>query len=208
VQVGKRQILSGVDLEVDTGQVVAVLGSSGSGKTTLLSCLGGLREPSSGTVVVDGRPLSRMRARERARTRLELIGFVYQHADLLPELSPIENIMLPALLAGTGYEEARAAAVGLTEDLGVRTTADTADLSGGEAQRLALARALITRPKLLLADEPTGSLDEATRDSVLSLMFSYVRSANLGAVLVTHDRSVANLADATVTLEAPEAGTL
>jgi lipoprotein-releasing system ATP-binding protein len=100
VQVGKRQILSGVDLEVDTGQVVAVLGSSGSGKTTLLSCLGGLREPSSGTVVVDGRPLSRMRARERARTRLELIGFVYQHADLLPELSPIENVMLPMDFAG------------------------------------------------------------------------------------------------------------
>jgi ABC-type lipoprotein export system ATPase subunit len=195
-----REILSGVGLHVARAEVVAILGPSGAGKTTLLACLGGLRRPTSGSIWVNGEELSAMRAGQRSRYRLANIGFVFQHADLLPELTPTQNVMLPALLAGSDPELARINAEGLMADLGIMTSANTADLSGGEAQRLALARALITDPSLLLGDEPTGSLDEATRDEVLDLMMRTVRERAMGAIVVTHDRAVAAWADRTVVL--------
>lgn len=200
VRFGARALFAGVDLDVGPGEVVAVLGPSGSGKTTLLACLGGLRKPTSGSVVVAGQDLSAMRSSRRARVRLTTMGFVYQHADLLPELTPLQNVILPALLAGVGARAAQHEAERLMHDLGVRTEAQTAEVSGGEAQRLALARALITSPALLLADEPTGSLDVATRDDVLELMFSRVRGRAMGAVVVTHDAAVASAADRAVPL--------
>jgi ABC-type lipoprotein export system ATPase subunit len=205
VRIGSRDILADVNLRVQPGEIIAVLGPSGSGKTTLLACLGGLRAPTTGSVNVLGHELSTMRASRRARFRLTTIGFVYQHADLLPELTPLHNVMLPALLAGISPGVAQAEATRMIDDLGVRTGAETGMVSGGEAQRLALARALVTSPALLLADEPTGSLDEATRDEVLALMIAHVRSASrpVGAVVVTHDRAVAAVADRSVTLRPP-----
>jgi ABC-type lipoprotein export system ATPase subunit len=200
VTIDTREILSGVDLSVGPAEVVAILGPSGVGKTTLLSCLGGLRRPTSGSIWANGEELSAMRSGRRSRFRLANIGFVFQHADLLPELTPTQNVMLPALLAGTDADLARNNAEGLMANLGIMTSADTGELSGGEAQRLALARALITDPSLLLADEPTGSLDEETRDEVLDLMLRTVRERAMGAVVVTHDRGVAAWADRTVVL--------
>lgn len=205
VRIGRRDILAGVDLEVGPGEVVAVLGPSGSGKTTLLACLGGLRKPTTGSITVLGRELTAMRAAARARFRLTTMGFVFQHADLLPELTLVQNVTLPALLAGAPADEARRDAERLIVDLGIRTSAETAMISGGEGQRLALARALITSPSLLLADEPTGSLDVRTRDEVLDLMFSQVRSQAMGAVVVTHDAAVAAAANRTVSLRMMEA---
>jgi ABC-type lipoprotein export system ATPase subunit len=181
---------------------VAVLGPSGSGKTTLMACLAGLRLPTSGTVRLAGHELTSMTSGQRARLRLSTIGFVFQHADLLPELTPVENVMLPGLLNGGDPASVRADAERLMADLGLRTSAQTAQLSGGEAQRLALARALITRPPILLADEPTGALDRATRDEVLEVLFGMVRSERMAAVVVTHDDDVAARADSTIRLEA------
>ncbi|NED98201.1 ABC transporter ATP-binding protein [Phytoactinopolyspora alkaliphila] len=202
VSLGERQLLAPTDLTVEAGESVAVLGPSGSGKTTFLACLAGLRAPTSGSVRLLDHELTTLSSTQRARVRLDSIGFVFQHADLLPELSPVENIMLPGLLKGGDPDGVRAEADWLIEDLGVRTTAETAHLSGGEAQRLALARALITQPSLLLADEPTGALDRATRDEVLEVMFAKIRSEQMGAVIVTHDEEVAAAADRTIELAA------
>lgn len=200
VSYGQRRVLAGVDLYVHPGEILAVLGPSGTGKTTLLSCLGGLTRPDSGSIQVGGVEITRLSSARRARLRLERIGFVYQGADLLPELDPVENVMLPALLAGAGVTATRERAVVLMAELGVRTEAGTAELSGGEAQRLALARALIGEPTVLLADEPTGSLDAATRDEVLDLTVARVRRHGLAAVVVTHDEVVAARADRTLDL--------
>lgn len=200
---GGHQLLAHTDLTVAAGETVAVLGPSGSGKTTLLACLAGLRLPTAGSVTLQGVELSRLSASRRARQRLDAIGFVFQHADLLPELTPLENVMLPGLLKGGDPEGVRADAEWLVADLGVRTAAETAQLSGGEAQRVALARALITRPSVLLADEPTGSLDRATRDDVLRLMLAKIQAERIGAVVVTHDDEVAARADRIVSLATP-----
>ena len=202
VSLGERQLLTRTDLSVGPDQTVAVLGPSGSGKTTLMACLAGLRLPTSGTVRLVGHELTSMTSGQRARLRLSTIGFVFQHADLLPELTPVENVMLPGLLNGGDPASVRADAERLMADLGLRTSAQTAQLSGGEAQRLALARALITRPPILLADEPTGALDRATRDEVLEVLFGMVRSERMAAVVVTHDDDVAARADSTIRLEA------
>lgn len=200
-----RVLLAGVDLDVRPGRVLAVLGTSGTGKTTLLSCLAGLSLPDAGSIRIGEAEVTKLRRAARARLRLERIGFVYQGADLLPELDPVENVMLPALLAGTEAGQARERALALMAELGVRTEAGTAQLSGGEAQRLALARALISSPSVLLADEPTGSLDAGTRDEVLDLIWERVRSDQLAAVVVTHDPAVAARADDTLVLGTAEA---
>lgn len=200
VRIGDRVILDDVAAEVHAGEVVAVLGMSGSGKTTLLSCLAGLRQPTTGSIEVLGHDMSSLSAARRARLRLNSIGFVFQHADLLPELTPLENVTLPAILAGSPVTDALAAGERLVDELGVRTTAGTEALSGGEAQRLALARAVITGPSLLLADEPTGSLDAATRDDVLGLMLGLIRSRGMAAIVATHDSVVAEHADRVMSL--------
>lgn len=200
VRIGNRQVLPAMDLAVCRGETVAVVGPSGSGKTTLLACLAGLRRPTSGSVHALGLNLSAMGGMKRARFRLANIGFVYQHADLLPELTPLENVMLPSLLAGRSAGDAARDAEGLIAELGVATDAATPDLSGGEAQRLALARALVTTPSILLADEPTGSLDRASRDAVLELMLSQVAQRGMAAVVVTHDQDVAARTDRIIAL--------
>jgi lipoprotein-releasing system ATP-binding protein len=191
-----RVLLDGVNLSVAAGESVAVTGPSGSGKSTLLMCLMGLVKPRSGAVVVAGTDLVPLRERALGRHRRDHLGMVFQFGELLPELTPLENTALAALLAGTPRDRAHERAERLLTDLGVPLEdTPTAELSGGERQRTAVARALINRPALVLADEPTGALDESTRDEVARLLFSVPQRWNCGLVVVTHDPAVAARAD-------------
>ncbi|MCX4675943.1 ABC transporter ATP-binding protein [Streptomyces sp. NBC_01433] len=191
-----RVLLDRADLVVEAGRSVAVTGPSGSGKSTLLMCLLGLTRPQSGEVRVAGTDITRLGGRRLARHRRETTGMVFQFGELLPELSPVENVALAALLAGTGRGRALGRASRLLTELGVPTTGTaTADLSGGERQRTAVARALVNQPALLLADEPTGSLDPANRDRVAELLHSLPARWGCGLLVVTHDPAVAALAD-------------
>ncbi|MGX2994829.1 ABC transporter ATP-binding protein [Streptomyces sp. JNUCC 64] len=195
-EVPGRTLLDGVTLSVASGRSVAVTGPSGSGKSTLLMCLLGLTRPKSGRIVIAGQDITRLRAGRVAKHRRDTIGMVFQFAELLPELTPVENVALAALLAGRKRADAFDRAEELLEELGVPTHgAATADLSGGERQRAAVARALINRPALLLADEPTGALDADNRDSVGALLFSLPKRWNCGLLVVTHDQTVADRAD-------------
>jgi lipoprotein-releasing system ATP-binding protein len=194
--VGGRTLLDGVDLDLSTGQSVAVTGPSGTGKSTLLNCILGLIRCDSGTVRVAGRDLTRMAPRRLAKHRRDTIGMVFQFGELLPELTPVENVALAALLAGTKRGDAFSRASQLLTDLGVPLTGTpTAELSGGERQRAAVARALVNRPALLLADEPTGSLDGRNREAVAELLFSLPERWGCAVLLVTHDASVAARAE-------------
>ncbi|WP_035864742.1 ABC transporter ATP-binding protein [Kitasatospora cheerisanensis] len=192
---GDRHLLQDLDLRVDAGESVAVVGPSGSGKSTLLSCLLGLLRPSSGTVVVDGVDLRTLRGRAMARHRQRSIGMVFQFGELLPELTPRDNVALAALLGrqerSTAYQRASA----LLDELGVPQDVRTDRLSGGERQRTAVARALINTPRLLLADEPTGALDEDTRDHVADILFALPEQHRCGLLVVTHDHDIAARAD-------------
>src|SRR5690348_17309283 len=190
---GARRVLNGVDLEVDAGEVVAVLGRSGSGKSTLLHLLGGLDRPDAGQIVLADRDITKQSPRALARTRLRHVGFVCQSFHLIEELSGEENVLLPARLPGAGRDGERRGRrligeLGLTEIAGRRPH----ELSGGEQQRLAIARALVNDPELVLADEPTGNLDQENGAAVLTLL------RGLGAravVLVTHEPEAAAIAD-------------
>ncbi|WP_234344932.1 MULTISPECIES: ABC transporter ATP-binding protein [Streptomyces] len=194
--IGERVLLDGVGVQVQPGESVAITGPSGSGKSTLLSCLLGLIKPQDGTIEVQGSDITRMGARQLARHRRDTTGMVFQFGELLPELTPVENVALAALLSGLSHKEAYARAASLLADLGVPTDgAATDSLSGGERQRAAVARALINQPRLLLADEPTGALDEANRESVAELLFSVPQRWNCALVVVTHDTAVAARAD-------------
>jgi lipoprotein-releasing system ATP-binding protein len=194
--VGGRVLLGGLDLVVGVGESVVVMGPSGSGKSTLLGvCLGTIR-PGSGSVRVGGTELVGLSGGKLARVRSGVVGMVFQFGELLPELSPVENVALPALLRGVASRVAFARAEELLGDLGLGgRCAGTADLSGGERQRVAVARALINGPDLVLADEPTGALDEDTRDAVARLLFSVPGRRGTGLLVVTHDPQVAGLAD-------------
>jgi putative ABC transport system ATP-binding protein len=185
-------ILQDISLEVMPGEAVAIVGASGSGKSTLLGLLAGLDTPSEGSVELDGVDLFALDEDGRAALRARLLGFVFQSFQLLPALNAIENVMLPLELAGetraaAGLAQAMLARVGLAERL--RHYPKT--LSGGEQQRVALARAFVTRPKLLLADEPTGNLDAATGAGVIDLMFELNAQARTTLLLVTHDEAIA-----------------
>ncbi|OKH93936.1 ABC transporter ATP-binding protein [Streptomyces uncialis] len=197
-----RTLLDGATLTVESGQSVAVTGPSGSGKSTLLMCLLGLLQPKSGRIEIAGKEITRMRPGQLAKHRRDSIGMVFQFAELLPELSPVENVALAALLAGRKRGEAFSRAEELLDELAVSGALSTAttDLSGGERQRVAVARALINEPALLLADEPTGALDEENRDSVATLLFSLPKRWNCGLLVVTHDASIAGQADRHVVL--------
>ncbi len=189
----QRRILDGVTLEVDAGEVVAVLGRSGSGKSTLLHLLGGLDRPDAGQIVLAGHDITRQRPRALARTRLRHVGFVFQAFHLIEELSGEENVLLPARLTGAGRDGERRARrligeLGLTEIAGRRPH----ELSGGEQQRLAIARALVNDPELVLADEPTGNLDQGNGATVLGLLRGLRRRA---VVIVTHEPEAAAIAD-------------
>ena len=188
---GALTILDGVGFSVDAGDTVAIVGASGSGKSTLLSLMAGLDSPTSGTVLLDGEPLSALDEDGRARVRGEKVGFVFQSFQLLPSLTALENVMLPLELRGDAQVEAPARAILEKVGLGERLGHYPRQLSGGEQQRVALARAFVTRPSLLFADEPTGNLDTRTGQAIIELLFDLNAERGTTLVLVTHDEHLA-----------------
>ena len=188
---GWLTILDAVSFTLDAGESAAIVGASGSGKSTLLGLLGGLDQPSSGEVTVFGEHISRLDEEQRAAWRARKLGFVFQSFQLLPQMNALENVMLPLELAGRRDAEAQALQLLERVGLGHRVRHYPRTLSGGEQQRVALARAFAPRPALLLADEPTGSLDAATGERIIDLMFELNREAGSTLVLVTHDESLA-----------------
>jgi lipoprotein-releasing system ATP-binding protein len=203
-RIGDRQLFEDLSVTLRPGRSVAVLGPSGSGKSTLLSLALGLTKPQSGTVEIDGQDITTLGRKALARLRAESVGMVFQFAELLPELSPAENVALAALLAGRTDADLDAEVARLLGDLGVPRSRSVRTLSGGERQRTAVARALINRPRLLLADEPTGSLDEVNRDLVADMLFELPERYGCGLLVVTHDGSVAERADRVLTVRKRE----
>lgn len=200
--IGTLTILDDITFTVRAGETVAIVGASGSGKSTLLGLLAGLDQPSSGTVQLAGRAIGSLDEDGRARLRAEKVGFVFQSFQLLPHLSALENVMLPMELQGTPEARARSIEILKKVGLGERLGHYPKTLSGGEQQRVALARAFVTSPELLLADEPTGSLDALTGAGVMDLMFELNSSRGSTLILVTHDLSIAARCERRITLAA------
>lgn len=196
-------VLKAVNLDIKRGEKLAIVGVSGSGKTTLLNLLGGLDDPSSGTVLVCDQHWGSLGASDRASWRNQHVGFVYQFHHLLGEFSALENVAMPLLIGGCSVAEARERATALLErvGLGSRLSHQPAELSGGERQRVAVARALVTEPSVVLMDEPTGNLDPHTAASILALLIELNHLLAISFVLVTHDRTIAAQMDRTVSLE-------
>ncbi len=198
-QIGSRRIevLRGVSLEVVRGECVFLCGASGAGKTTLLYTLAGLERPESGEVEFEGRQLYRAGESSLARLRNEKMGFVFQGYFLLPELTALENVMLPGMIGGRATREKCAQSLA-TVGLGERTNHLPAELSGGEQQRVAIARALTNDPDILFADEPTGNLDSTTGDAIMDLLLGLARESRKTLVVVTHDQRLAERGDRTL----------
>jgi predicted ABC-type transport system involved in lysophospholipase L1 biosynthesis ATPase subunit len=190
---GSVSVLRGVTLDVAAGERVSVLGKSGSGKSTLLHLLGGLDVPTSGEVMVAGRDLGRISRNERADFRLSTVGIIFQAFHLVPNRSAVENVELPMTFAAVPHGQRRKQATAALEAVGLghRLKHRPAELSGGERQRVAVARALVNRPRLLLADEPTGNLDSATGTDVMDEILRHVKAIGAALVLVTHDEELA-----------------
>ena len=190
---GATAALRGADIEVGEGEVVALMGPSGSGKSTLLHCLAGILRPDAGEVLFSGRRLEGLTEDERSRLRRSEMGFVFQFGQLVPELDAVENVALPLLLDGVGRKAATTRAAELLGRLGVGEVADRqpGDMSGGQAQRVAVARALVTRPSVVFADEPTGALDSLAGEAVMELLVGAAREEGTTVVLVTHEPRVA-----------------
>ena len=199
---GSLQVLKGVNLEISKGEVVSIVGPSGAGKTTLLQILGTLSAMDSGSLRIDGAEISTMNDNQLSDFRNRHIGFVFQFHHLLPEFSALENVMLPALIAGRSKREAEQEAINLLKmmNLAERTTHKPSALSGGEQQRVAIARAIVNHPALLLADEPSGNLDTKNRDEIHSLFFRLRDELGQTTVIVTHDDGLASMADRKITM--------
>ena len=197
---GPLQVLKGIDLTVGKGEIVSIVGKSGAGKTTLLHILGSLDKPDSGSVTLAGTDITQLKDRELSNFRNRHIGFVFQFHQLLPEFSALENVMMPALIAGIPNSKARCQGLELLDFLNLadRAKHKPNELSGGEKQRVAVARALINHPDVIFADEPSGSLDSANKQDLHQLFFSLRDQMNQTFVIVTHDESLAALSDRTI----------
>lgn len=194
---GSLQILKGLDMQVDKGEVVSIVGASGAGKSTLLQILGTLSRPDTGSLVIDGCNVLELSDRKLAHFRNARIGFVFQAHHLLPEFTAMENVMIPALIGGASRSQARQKALSLLERVGMshRLEHKPSQLSGGEQQRVAIARALVNDPAVLLADEPSGNLDSATKQEIHSLFFALREQLGQTIVIVTHDEQLARMCD-------------
>lgn len=199
---GLTPALRNVSLRIDAGASVALMGASGSGKSSLLHCMAGVIVPEAGRVLVDGTDITGLSDRDRSRLRLERMGVVFQFGDLVPELTLVENVMLPLQLLGRRTKAARARALELLDRLGIADLADsrTGAVSGGQAQRAAVARALAQEPAVVLADEPTGALDSVNAEAVLDALVDLARDSGAALLVVTHDNVVASHLDTLVTL--------
>ena len=197
---GSLQVLRGIDLQVNRGEVVAIVGPSGAGKTTLLQIMGTLDRPDEGEVIIDGENVSRLSATKIAHFRNKNIGFVFQFHQLLPEFTALENVMIPALIGGTGKKEARQRAQELLDFMGLANRAEHKpnQLSGGEKQRVAVARALVNHPAVVFADEPSGSLDTHNKEELHRLFFDLRDRMGQTFVIVTHDEALASQTDRTI----------
>ena len=194
---GNRKVLKGIDFRAERSEVVSIMGASGAGKSTLLQILGTLSSPDNGTLRIDGTDVLTLGRKQISEFRNRRIGFVFQFHHLLPEFTSVENVMIPALIAGKKEREAKEEALKLLDTLGLseRTTHKPSELSGGEQQRVAIARALINRPAVLFADEPSGNLDSATKTELHKLFFKLRDEFGQTIVIVTHDPELAGMCD-------------
>lgn len=199
---GDLQVLKGIDLHIEKGEVVSIVGPSGAGKTTLLQIIGTLDNPDGGLIEIDGVDICKLNQTELARFRNQHIGFVFQFHQLLPEFTALENVMIPGLIAGRSKKEVRQQALSFLEMLGLKERASHKpnELSGGEKQRVAVARALINKPSVILADEPSGSLDTKNKTELHQIFFDLRDKLNQTFVIVTHDEGLASLTDRTIHL--------